>query len=337
MTLLDTTDLFERTHDLDVTPLVEAQSFVLTTHLEPDGDGIGSALALYRGLKELDKDVRIILEEAMPARYQFLDHDGVVEHINAGTMPAIREAEYMVVLDTNDIKRCGLPYEIRGESPVLVIDHHLGEVASNVLPICDPTSSSTGEIIYRMLTKMGVHVTSAIAEPIYASMLYDTRSFRFIRNRPETLEFAAALLRCGVDANRLQEEVFANRPQHLPRLYSRVFDRMKYELDGRLAWTVITREDLAELTLDAEAIREVISMIISLEKIEVALVLKEVSDDFYRISLRSKRAHDIFDIAARRGGGGHSHAAGATAKGHPEEIAKSVIEEVSKLFFRSQA
>jgi phosphoesterase RecJ-like protein len=332
MTLLDTRDLFERTHDLNAQPLVDAQSFVLTTHLEPDGDGIGASLALYRGLKSMGKDVRVIIEEPVPPRYMFLDHNGVVEHLTAENMPSVREADYMVVLDTNDIARCGLPNEVRGDAPVLVIDHHLGEVAPNVLPICDPTSSSTGEIIYRLLTKIGVHITPEIAEPIYASMLYDTRSFRFIRNRPETLEFAAALLRCGVDANRLQEEVFANRPKHLPLLFSRVFDRMQYALNGRLAWTVIKHEDLGELNLDSEAIREVISMIISLEKVDVALVLREATGDNFRISLRSKRAYDIFDIAARRGGGGHSHAAGASASGAPEAIAQDIMDEVSALF-----
>ena len=332
MTLLDTTDLFERTHDLNHRPLAEANSFVLTTHLEPDGDGIGASLALYRGLKSLGKDVRIIIEEPVPARYRFLDHNNVVEHLSAETMPVIRDADYMVVLDTNDVNRCGLPNEVRGKAPILVIDHHLGEVASNVVPICDPSSSSTGEIIYRLLMKMGVDITAEIAEPIYASMLYDTRSFRFIRNRPETLEFAASLLRCGVDANRLQEEVFANRPQHLPKLFSRVFDRMTYELDGRMVWTVIKQDDLAELTLDSEAIREVISMMVSLENVEVALVLRENGDDEYRISLRSKRAYDIFDIAARRGGGGHSHAAGASDTGTPQTIAQKIVGEVSVLF-----
>jgi phosphoesterase RecJ-like protein len=332
MTLLDTTALFESPDELNPSPLVEAHSFVLTTHLEPDGDGIGAALALYRGLKAMGKEVRIIIEEELPERYRFLDHNGVVEHLSSDTMPLIREADYLVVLDTNDVHRCGLPNEIRGQSPILVIDHHLGEVASNVLSICDPRSSSTGEIIYRLLLKIGLEVTAMIAEPIYASMLYDTRSFRFIRNRPETLEFAADLLRCGVDANRLQEEVFANRPKHLPQLLSRVFTRMKYELDGRMAWTVIKNEDLESLTLDSEAIREVISMIISLENVDVALVLRESDADNYRISLRSKRDYDIFDIAARRGGGGHSHAAGASAKGSSEEIAKKITEEVSTLF-----
>ena len=159
MTLLDTTDLFETKNELNPSPLADAQSFVLTTHLEPDGDGIGAALALHRGLKAIGKDVRIIIEEALPERYRFLDHDGVVEHLNADTMPLIREADYMVVLDTNDVQRCGVPNEVRGQDPILVIDHHLGEVPSNVVPICDPRSSSTGEIIYRLLMKMGVELS----------------------------------------------------------------------------------------------------------------------------------------------------------------------------------
>ena len=186
---------------LSIEPLLAAQTIILSTHLNPDGDGLGASLALMRGLRALGKDVRIYLDAPVPERYLYLDRDSDIMVADAIASDFIRDADLFVALDTNDLERTGRPYSMRGDGPTCVIDHHLGDVPDDVIMICDMDSSSTGEIVYRILTQAGVAITPEIGEPIYASMVYDTVSFRFVRNRSHTLRLAAKLIDLGVDAS----------------------------------------------------------------------------------------------------------------------------------------
>jgi bifunctional oligoribonuclease and PAP phosphatase NrnA len=316
---------------IDVSPLARASSLVVTTHLAPDGDGIGAELALQRGLEALGKDVRILNEDVLPHRYRFLDRDRTIEVAGPEHQALATSADLLIVVDTNDPARTGVPFGMRGSSPVCVIDHHLGRVTSEAHQICDPDCSSTGELIYRVLTRLGVRVGASIAEPIYASILYDTGSFRFIRNRSETLRVAADLLDRGVDAVGLQEHIFASKPRDLPLLLARIFSRLRYEADGRIVWTTIRRSDTEGLTLDSDDLREVIGLLSSLEGVDAAFVLKETEPGSYRLSIRSKRGINVFHIAERRGGGGHAMAAGAPVTGDPDTAAQELVLELTAL------
>ena len=320
--------------DWDLSCFEDAKTIVLTTHVHPDGDGLGSALALKRGLMRLNKTVRILLEDEMPARYRFMDHNGDVEKVDLSVASWINDADLFVVLDTNDVHRVGSPISMRGGRPVCIIDHHQGVASDGTTLICDPDASSTGELIYRILTRLGVEVDPSIAEPIYASILYDTGSFRYIRNRSETLRVAAKLLDVGVDAAQLQEEIFSNKPQDLPKLLGRALQAMTYARDGQIAWTIVRQEMIDDLDLDPEALRELISFMISLQGVLVAVVLKQRGDDVYKLSIRSKEAVDIFPVAQRRGGGGHIHAAGATISGEPSELMDQILSELNTIMDR---
>ena len=316
---------------IDVSPIAEASRLVVTTHRSPDGDGIGAELALQRGLSSLGKDVRILNEDELPHRYRFLDRDHTVEVAGPEHGDLIAGADLLVVVDTNDPGRTGVPFDMRGGRPVCVIDHHLGRVTSEAHQICAPSCSSTGELVYRVLGRLGVRVSARVAEPIYASILYDTGSFRFIRNRSETLRVAADLLDRGVDAVGLQEHIFASKPRDLPRLLARIFTRLRYEAGGRVAWTTIHRSDTEGLTLDADDLREVIGLLSALDGVDAAFVLKEQESGSYRLSIRSKRGIDVFSVAARRGGGGHAMAAGAPVSGDPDTAAREIVEELEAL------
>lgn len=320
------------TDPMDVSLFEAAETLVVATHRNPDGDGVGAELALQRGLGRLGKTVRIINSDPVPKRYRFLDHDGSFEVAGPEHDDVIREADLLVVLDTNDLERIGRPVAQRADGAICVIDHHLGDVPAHVHQICDPDCSSTGELVYRILRRLGVTIDAAIAEPIYASILYDTASFRFIRNRAETLRVAAELLACGVDATALQEHIFMTKPRDLPKLYARSFERLRYAGGGRVVWTVVRAEDTADLDLDREALREVIMFLGGLDGVDIAFVLKEESPDGrWKLSVRSKRTVDIFPVVERRGGGGHAHAAGATVHGDLEAIAHGLLDEFDAL------
>ncbi|MBR58456.1 MAG: hypothetical protein CMH54_10595 [Myxococcales bacterium] len=316
---------------LPIEPLLAAHTIVLSTHVNPDGDGLGAGLALMRGLRALGKEVRMYLDAPIPERYKYLDYDGDVMEADAMAADFIRDADLYVALDTNDMDRTGRPYVMRGDAPVCAIDHHLGDVPDHVIMICDTDSSSTGELVYRILVQAGVTITPEIGEPIYASMVYDTVSFRFLRNRSETLRLAARLLDLGVDATRLQEKIYMNKPVDMPRLLARAFKRAEFAYDNRIAWTILDASDLADLSVDNDDLREVVSMLISLRGVEAAFVLKQAGDKQYKVSIRSKEHLNIFSIAKRRGGGGHAHAAGATVDGDVGPIIEDVLGEIAEL------
>ena len=317
--------------NFDLSPLADAETVVLATHVLPDGDGIGSQLALQRGLEKLGKTVYIFNADPLPKRYRFLDKDRKVLQARPEYTDVIRNADLFIVVDTNDVHRAGLPYELRGDGKVCVIDHHLGEVAPGVHMLCDPTFSSSGELCYRILKQLGVEITKEIAEPIYASILYDTGSFRFIRNNPEPLRVASELLDVGVDAVMLQEHIFATKPTDLPVLLARCFQRVKYEYGRKIAWTLVKQEDLEGIELDVDGLREVMTVLGNLANIDVAFLIKEDGPGLYRLSLRAKRHVSIFDIAQRRGGGGHAQAAGAPLRGVADELAKEIVGEVIEI------
>ena len=147
---------------LSIEPLLAAHTIILSTHVNPDGDGLGAGLALMRGLRSLGKDVRIYLDAPIPERYEYLDRDSEIMVADAIAADFIRDADLFVALDTNDLERTGQPYSMRGDAPVCVIDHHLGDVPDHVFMICDTDSSSTGEIVYRILVQAGVAIPPEI-------------------------------------------------------------------------------------------------------------------------------------------------------------------------------
>lgn len=318
--------------NFDLGPLENAQTVVLATHVLPDGDGIGSQLALQRGLEQLGKTVYIFNADPLPKRYRFLDKEHKVTQARPEYTDVIRNADLFIVVDTNDVHRAGLPYELRGEGKVCVIDHHLGKVAPGVHLLCDPSFSSSGELCYRIMKKMGVEITKEIAEPIYASILYDTGSFRFTRNNPGPLRVAADLLDLGVDAVMLQEHIFAAKPKDLPVLMSRCFQRVKYEYGRKIAWTIVTQKDLEGLELDVDGLRELMTVLGNLDDVDVAFLIKEDGPGLYRLSLRAKSHVSIFSIAQSRGGGGHAQAAGAPLRGEAGALAKEIVSEIIEIF-----
>ena len=316
---------------LSIEPLLAAHTIILSTHVNPDGDGLGAGLALMRGLRSLGKDVRIYLDAPIPERYEYLDRDSEIMVADAIAADFIRDADLFVALDTNDLERTGQPYSMRGDAPVCVIDHHLGDVPDHVFMICDTDSSSTGEIVYRILVQAGVAITPEIGEPIYASMVYDTVSFRFLRDRSDTLRLAAKLIDLGVDATWLQEQIYMNKPVDMSRLLARAFKRAEFAHGNRVVWTIVDASDPEDLVVDNDDLREVVSMLISLRGVEAAFVLKQVGPQRYKVSVRSKDHLNIFSIAKCRGGGGHAHAAGATVSGTVDQIVKGVLAEIGEL------
>lgn len=305
---------------------------VLTTHKGPDADGLGTQVALARALRAQGVDARIINGDALPARLHFLDPERSItrwREVPDG-LSALDAADLIVLVDVADIERTGdmeQPLRARAHK-VIALDHHL-EDARGVGGIIDPDVSSCGELGWRLIWWLGGAVDPVAASALYTAISYDTGSFRWLRNQSETLRVAAELIDRGADAAAIQEALWGARPRDHARLVARATEAATWEAGGRLGWVMIDKHLTHGLAVDREAYREVIANLLGVDGALVAATFQVEGQGraTVRISLRSKLAVEVVEVARRFGGGGHAHACGATVeKARPAELVREVLD-----------
>jgi len=304
-----------------------ARSIALMTHVGPDADGLGAQLGFLRAARRAGMAARIVNDDPCPRRYGWLDEEGDVGDFD-GAAAELETADLGLMFDTHEIDRAGRPARRLRELgvPVWVVDHHPCAADADVAGCIAATFSSSGELVFELVRALGWQVDAAVAAPLYAAMSFDTGSFRFLRNQGSTLRAAAALIDTGLDTNPIQEALFATRPRAEFDLLGRVIAATRFHDNGRVACTVVEAGLTDGLTLEADAVGETITAIIGVEGVLVAAQIKPGrAPGEWKLSLRSKTAVKIGHIARDLGGGGHDHAAGATLRGNPHELARRVI------------
>lgn len=295
--------MFHRTATL----LRRGENICVASHLSPDGDAIGSTLALGLGLMDLGKRVVLLNVDGVPRTLQFLPFsDRIVR-----TLEAPESIDTLILVDCAQPHRAGKPVEALAERlPPLLIDHHIPQGVTPEAHCIDPAAAATGEVIYRLLQECGVAVSPPIASNLYCTIVTDTGDFRYSNTSPAILRLAATLIECGADpwwlACNLNE-------QHDPVVYAllrRSLQTVQIELGGRYAHMTITQEMLQEAEALPEHAEEFVNYPRSLAGVEVAALFRELPDGGWKVSLRSKRNVDVAAIASLFGGGGHKHAAG---------------------------
>ena len=307
--------------------ILQAPRIVLTTHAGPDGDGIGSTLALGRALEEHGHDVTRLLPETLPPRYRFLDPDrSMTERTTLEAEAPDAAWDLAIVLDTHQKEMLGdlADWLEPRAAQVVFLDHHpqRGEARPEVYGDCD--AASTGELVYRLLHQnLGWSITREVAQALYVSISFDTNSFKHIRSNPASLLIAADLITRGVDTNEVYRHLFASNSPAKARLLGWALSSVRFECEGRLAYVTIPHRLIGELGLDLEfwrvAMRPGIQHILEIRGVEVAATLKEMEPGEIKVSLRSKGACAIDGAAAALGGGGHPLAAGCDLQGTCEE------------------
>jgi phosphoesterase RecJ-like protein len=290
---------------------------VISTHVTPDGDAIGSELALHRLLAKLGVTARIINTDAAPEVLRFMDEDGVLECYEADTHDAVLETAGLIVcLDFNAPSRLRRMERAVSASPVprLVIDHHLDAQPFADHACIDTEACSTAQIVYRLVAASGVPLDSALAVPLYVGLVTDSGSFRFERTTPEVHRTAAALLEAGVDPMRVHRQVYDEYPFGRSTLLGRMLAGMRSECDGRVTILTVTRAMFEETGSTVEDVENMVNYGLGIKGVEVTALLTELPDAV-KISFRSRGLHDVNDVAARFGGGGHRLAAGARVEG----------------------
>jgi bifunctional oligoribonuclease and PAP phosphatase NrnA len=290
------------------------QEFVLTTHVNPDGDGLGSELALAWSLRQLGKRVSILNHSSTPDNYRWLDPDQDITQFDPDRdRQAVLQAGCIIILDTNHPARLRSLEQAVRESPgaKIVVDHHLDPDPFADRYVIDDGATSTGEIVYRILKELpGVSITGEIARALYTAIMTDTGSFRFPRTDPEIHRIAAHLIECGADPTAIFENVYENWSPGRLRLLGEVLDSMKIAYDGKLAYIVCTRKMFRDTETTGVDTDNFTTFPMGVRGVLVGILFNELENGV-KISFRSKGRIPVNELAKEFGGNGHLNAAGA--------------------------
>ncbi len=311
------------------------QEFILTSHVNPDGDSIGSEIALYLYLKSLGKNAKILNYSPTPDNYTFLDKEKVIEQFDeAKHKGQIENADVIFILDTNEYQRVRTmaPYIQASNAKKILIDHHLGFNPKDFdLYIMDTDSPATGEILYRFFKEIEKSTDSKsiiskdMATALYTAIMTDTGSFKFNRTDEVTHTIIAELLKYGLNPYNIYSEVYNKATIGKLHLLGRFLNNITLLYEGRLAYSIVQQNDFMETETDEYAIEGFSSHLMSLETVILGIVITETKRGV-KLSFRSKGEIRSNDLAKEFGGGGHQNASGAFVEGAKVDI---LIREVA--------
>ena len=306
--------------------LRENERFAVLSHIRPDGDALGSQLALALSLQQLGKKVRVWNEDGMLEKYSFLPRGDLL------TKPphTAEDVDAAIALDTAIQNRLGTAFTaVRSAKIWINIDHHLSNPAYGDLVHVDPTAPATGQIIFDLIKSQGFPFDREIAENLYAAISTDTGSFQYPKTSARTFEVAAELVCTGIDVGQLSQRLYENYPRRRVELLRELLRTMRFERDGRIASFSLALKTAAELQLLPEDNEGLIDHLRAIRGVIVAVFFEELADGKVRVSMRSKSdAVDVCAICQKFGGGGHTLAAGARVRGTLAEVERNVLEEI---------
>ncbi|HEY7471501.1 MAG TPA: bifunctional oligoribonuclease/PAP phosphatase NrnA [Gemmatimonadota bacterium] len=312
-----------------------AERVTITTHVQPDGDGIGSEVALAHWLRAQGKTATIMNPHPAPRRFRFLEKDIAAPGFDPETAERLlAESDVLAVLDISVPARLGPlePFvrEYRGE--IVVIDHHLGPTGFRGVDCRDTSAAATAELLHDLLVEWGAEITPEMATALYAAIAYDTGGFRYSNTTARTHRTAADLIGHGADIHEINQRVFESVSPTRARLLSRVFGEFHLEEGGRLAWISLSSDLMEEAGAEAEDVEGVVESLRSLEHVEMAILFKEIDKGATKVSFRSAGEVDVSRLAGRFGGGGHKNAAGAFLKRPLAVVVEDVLTAARESF-----
>lgn len=309
--------------------LVPGRRICITTHVNPDGDGLGSEVGLVHLLKARGVNAVITNPSPTPERYRFLfaDLPGVDKTPEA--VKELRKADLILVLDISDVGRLGMLSQTVLERgvPVACVDHH---VSQGHLPdgprYVDPEASATGELIFQLAQANGWPLTQLAARALYVAILTDTGAFRFSNTRPSVLRTAAALLETGLDPEQIYLDVYANAPEGRTRLVAETLQTLVVEGESGLAWVTVPPGALERYGATADDLDGIVEHPRSIAGVRMALLFREIAAGRIKVSLRSVGNVDVAAFAKPFGGGGHTKASGLSVEASMAEAQAQVLQ-----------
>ena len=304
----------------------------LTTHVNADGDGLGSEVGLWHLLAARGVRASIANPTPVPDRFTFLIPDGADQSARAAK--EIERADAVLVLDISDLGRIGdLAAAVRARGvPVACIDHH---VSPGTLPpgprFVAPEATATAELVFDLATALGWPITPDCARALYVGILTDTGGFRFSNTSPRALRVAGALLECGVEPESIYEAVYASAPEGRVRLTAEVLQTLVVEDDVGLAWVTVPPGALERFGATADDLDGIVEFPRSIAGVRLALLFRQIANGRIKVSFRSMGAVDVAALAQQFGGGGHKKAAGASLDTTLADAQQRVLEAARRV------
>src|SRR5580698_720833 len=303
-----------------VDELRRRSSFVMVSHVKPDGDTLGAGLALGLALKRLGKRVSYFQQDSVPRNLRFLPD---TELVSCELPPDLPDDTLYVFCDMSDYKRAGELLPPVDRENMLDIDHHLGNSLFGKLNFVLEEECSTGSVVMHLLRRLGVPVDASIATCILATVMTDTGGFMHSNTTPEALQLAAELMHLGADKEQITEEIFLRRRVAATKLLGRIIDEMRFRHDGRYCYSYVDDAMLALTGADGEDTEDMVNTLLGQEGVDVAALFKAIEGEI-RVSLRSGGRLNVQAAAQRLGGGGHFRASGLTCHGSLAEAFAAV-------------
>ncbi|MGV3486063.1 MAG: DHH family phosphoesterase [Planctomycetaceae bacterium] len=312
------------------------ESFVLTSHIRPDCDALGSELGMADVLRAIGKKVRIINAHRTPPALEFLDPAGRIEILGDTVQAEDISADCIMILDTSAWAQLGDMGDVirRSRADKVVVDHHVGEDDLGARLYKDYTAEATGHLVVQAADALGVTLTRAMAAPIFAAIATDTGWFRFGSVTPATYRVVARLLEAGAVPSEVYGDLYERDTLGRVRLRGLILSRTEAEIDGALVYTHVLKEDFQTTGAAPSDTEDAINLTLTIEGTKAAVIFVEQLKGGFKLSFRSRCAMDCNEVARRFGGGGHKAAAGAFQEGTLKDVQARVLavvrEEVSK-------
>lgn len=314
---------------IDWTPLADLiethDRFLVTAHVRPDGDALGSEVGMAGFLRQKGKDVRVVNSSRTPARYDFLDPQGTLfEHFDEGKHPAaLADREVAVILDLSAWSQLG---EMQGffrafPGRKVVIDHHVSQDDLGAVFLKDTTAEATGTLVVSAIKALGGKFTPEVATGLLTAIAMDTGWFRHPNTKPSTLRTVADLVEAGAEIDTVYRLLFERNTAGRLLLMGETLAGLKTVADGRICYAAVTREALARTGATPQDTEDLVDYTVSVEGVDVGLLFIEQGRGGVKMSVRSRNGLDCSKLAGIFGGGGHRAAAGATL---PDPIGESV-------------
>jgi|TARA_B110000495_G_scaffold75422_1_gene64591 phosphoesterase RecJ-like protein len=304
---------------------------MLSTHENPDGDGLGSATAVWHYLTQIGKDCRLINISDLPMEYEFLNPDNIIETYNPEIHDSwISEADLAIIFDVGDFNRLRQVGEKITSNSVkaINIDHHPDlndkRFTKNYIQM---TAAATGEMVYDFLKSANVDLTLAMANGIYTAVMTDTGSFCYSNTNQKCHQIAIECLEVGVDTSKIYQIVYENRTSGQVKLLADIINNLDYSTNRELAWFTISQKMMKNANANKKDIDGFSNFVRTIRGVEVALMIFENTNGTCRINFRSKGKYIINTIAKSLGGGGHKFAAGAVKNGNLIDVLNEVLAE----------
>lgn len=302
------------------------ETFLITTHVNPEGDAIGSSLALALALSSIGKKVAVYTLDPVPKTLRFLPFSGNVRQVRR----VDERFDAVITVDCGDLERVGFlsPDNIPGDI-LINIDHHVTNEGFGTLNLVEEAVASA-EIVYQLIKRLGIAVTAEIATCIYTAIMTETGSFRYSNTNIETFKISQEMVGFGADPWAIAEHIYNRNSMGRIRLLGLILSGIELTGDGKIAWITVKEKMYQETGTTKEDVEDLINFPRSIEGVEVAVLFRESNHD-WKVSLRSNGKVDVSSLALEFGGGGHCMAAGFMIKESTlEDAQKRVIERVAR-------